>query len=229
MPQRPPLAWLDGEGWIVLVGGGDLCRGEGDEIIGHLLGRVNLDRPFIVLIAEGEEKEAEAILDAYTVLGGPGGYALALRGEDDECLHRPDLLDLITEAGLLHLGGEDGLRLTRALRRSPALGRIVAAFATLQGLTIVGWGGGARALGAWAADPARRGPSWHGLDFVHNTLIVPHFSGTEAHPELQRLFEYHPTALGLGIPDRVALALGPRGEVEQWGEQTITAVVKMRP
>ncbi len=228
MPQRPPLAWLDGEGWIVLIGGGDPGRGDLDEPFGHILNRINLDRPVIVLMAEGSESRATEVLDAYTALGGPGGYAMALQSVEDERLARPDFLDLISEAGLLHLGGEDALRLTRALRRSPALGRIVAAFATLQGLTLVGCAGGARALGAWAGDPARPGPAHHGLDFVHNTLIVPHFTQTEAHPELRTLLRHHPHALGLGLPDRTALALGPRGDVERWGEGEITAVVKMQ-
>ncbi len=226
MPQRPPLAWADGEGWIVLVGGGDRRHGEVDEITAHILSRVNLDRPILVLLAEGSETEAAEILDHYTASGGPGGYTLVLESVEDERLHRPDFLDLIAEAGLLHLEG-DPVRLTQALRRSPALGRIVAAFATMQGLTLVGFGGGARALGAWAGSPARDTLSDRGLNFVHQTLIVPHFTGTEAHPDLRTLLAHHPQALGLGLPDGSALALGPRGEVESWGEAAITAVVKM--
>jgi hypothetical protein len=31
--------------------------------------------------------------------------------------------------------------------------------------------------------------------------------------------------LGLGVPDGTALALGPQGQVEMWGESHVTAVV----
>ncbi len=226
MPQRPPLAWADGVGWIVLIGGGDRRRSELDAITAHILSRVNLDRPILVLLAKGSETLALDILDHYTALGGPGGYTLTLESVEDERLHHADFLDLIAEAGLLHLEG-DPLLLTQALRRSPALERIVIAYASLQGLTLVGFGGGARALGAWAGDPARDTLADRGLNFVHQTLIVPHFTSTEEHPDLRTLLTHHPQALGLGLPDGSALALGPRGEVESWGETEITAIVKM--
>ncbi len=228
MPQRPPLAWADGEGWIVLIGGGDRHSEEMDAITAHILSRVNLDRPILVILAGGNETEAAETLDHYTALGGPGGYTLALKRVESSPLASQEVLDLIAEAGLLHLEGDPRL-LTQALRRSPALGRIVVAFASMQGLTLVGFGGGARALGAWAGSPARDTLAERGLNFVHQTLIVPHFTTTEAHPDLRDLLTHHPGALGLGLPDGSALALGPRGEVESWGDKTITAVVKMPP
>ena len=78
MPQQGPLRWLDGEGWLVLLGGGDWRRGETDAVDVRLLSVANLDRPMIVLTGGGSPREAEAILDHYTQMGGPGGLSFAL-------------------------------------------------------------------------------------------------------------------------------------------------------
>nr|HID13647.1 hypothetical protein [Anaerolineae bacterium] len=61
---------------------------------------------------------------------------------------------LLTEAGLIYVGGGDTLRLVRALRGSPALAGIAEAFA--RRAVIVGMSAGAAAMGAWVAD--RDGP-----------------------------------------------------------------------
>jgi hypothetical protein len=225
MPQQGPLRWLDGEGWLVLLGGGDWRSGETDQVDAQLLSVANLDRPMIVLTAEGSAANADAILEHYSLLGGPGGEAFSLGTITRDQLLSQEFLLLLQEAGILYLGGENPLPLSGNLVSTEALAHIVEGFSTLQGLTLIGSGAGATALGRWVFSPQ---PPYHqaiGLGFVLNAVIAPHFAGTENSPILRALPQIGENLLGLGIPDGVALALGPGGQVETWGEGRVTAVV----
>jgi hypothetical protein len=227
MPQKGPVRWLDGEGWLVLLGGGDWRRGETDQVDAQLLSVANLDRPMIILTGGGRSSEAEAILDHYTQMGGPGGQAFALSefASSHGQLDTPEALTLIQEAGIIYLGGEDPFTLVTHLHESLALRRIVEGYSTLQGLTLIGAGAGAAALGRWVFTPEPPHQQAMGLGFVMNAVVVPHFTTTENSPILRALPQIGDDLLGLGIPDRTALALGPQEQLELWGEGQITAVV----
>lgn len=222
MGTQGPLRWLDGEGWLVALGGGDWRRGETDIVDAQVLSIANLDRPMVVLFSDGTRQEAEGVLEHYTLLGGPSGAAFTLRDMSRSQLQAPDLLDLLAEAGILYLGGDNPLPLVRNLYQTKAFQYIVAGYTTLQGLIIVGAGGGAAALGAWVA------PQVRGLGFLMNALIVPHFTRTEDTHLRETLPEFGPNLLGLGIPDGAALALGPRSQVDTWGVGSVTAVVNLQ-
>ena len=228
MPQQGPLRWLDGEGWLVLLGGGEWRRGETDQVDALLLSVANLDRPMVVLTAEGSAAVADRILEHYTSLGGPGGEAFSLGTMTRDQLQAEEFKLLLQEAGILYLGGENPLSLANNLVNTDALITIVEGFSTLQGLTLIGSGAGAAALGRWIFTPQ---PPYHqalGLGFVMNAVIAPHFAGTEHSPVLRALPHIDENLLGLGIPDGVALALGPLGQVETWGEGQVTAVISAR-
>ncbi len=107
MPQQGPLRWLDGEGWLVLLGGGDWLRGETDAVDAQLLSVANLDRPMVVLTAEGNQATADGILEHYTALGGPGGESFSLGAITRDQLQTQEFLQLLQEAGILYLGGEN--------------------------------------------------------------------------------------------------------------------------
>jgi cyanophycinase len=226
MPQRGGLEWVEGSGWIVLAGGGSIARGELDLITARVLTLANLDRPLVVLHAGGDGEEAEALVDHYTALGGPGGEAFVVSEMSRSQLDDPDFLALLTEAGILHLSGANPRALTRTLHNTQALKRIVLGFATLQGLMIVGSGGGAAALGAWVTPPQQPAEEAPGLNFVRTAIVAPHFTRTEEAEALHRLLHKRPGFIGLGIPDGTALGLGPEGEVETWGVGEVTAVVR---
>ncbi len=229
MPQQGPLRWLDGEGWLVLMGGGDWRQGETDRVDAQVLSVANLDRPIVVILSEGSRREAEELLEHYTLLGGPVGEAFVLSEMTREQLSNPRLLTLLEEAGTLYLGGDNPLPLVRTLFNTPAFERIVRGFTTMQALTIVGAAGGAAALGAWMTGPAPHFQQARGLSVVFDAVVVPHFTRTEETPILQDLLQAAPSLLGLGIPDGTALALGPKAQVETWGQEQVTAVVKAEP
>lgn len=226
MPQQGPLRWLDGYGWLVLLGGAGQTSAA-DAITARVLALANLDRPVVALSAGAGQ--AEAALEQYAQLGGPGGEAFDLSqmtaAQVAAQLEAPRFLDLLSEAGILYLGGPDPIPLVRALHQTSALLRIVKGYSTLQGLIVVGAEGGAAALGAWAVGPP---PDWYiaiGLGFLPQTVIVPHFTRTAESPVLTQLGQLGPRVLGLGIPADAALALGPEGQVETWGAGEVTAVL----
>jgi hypothetical protein len=224
MTNQGPLHWLSGRGWLVLSGGGNWHQGETDTIDAHVLGLANLDRPIVALFSEGTPEEAEEILEHYTLLGGPTGEAFSLSTMTDQDLQDSSFTALLEEAGILYLGGENPTQLVRRLRNTQALKFIVRGFATVQGLILVGAGGAAAALGTWLA-LSHPGEIARGFGFLRNAIVAPHFTQTEEAPLLHDLLSAHPNQLGLGIPEGTALALGPQGEVQTWGEGQVTAVV----
>lgn len=225
MPIQGPLHWLDGEGWLVLLGGGDWRNGSTDQADAQLLSVANLDRPMLILMAEGSRTAAEETLEHFTTLGGPGGEAYTLETLTRDYLETPGFLTLLMEAGILYLGGENPLPLVNTLVNTEAFRQIVEGYSTLQGLTIVGAAAGAAALGHWVFTSRPPYQQVLGLGFVMNTVVVPHFTRTEDSPILRALPKLGDSLLGLGVPDGTALALGPNGQVEMWGEGQVTAVV----
>ena len=226
MPTQGPLNWLDGEGWLILAGGGDWKSGITDEVDTQLLSIANLDRPMVVLFSDGSRVEADAFLDHYTELGGPGGEAYTLDAMTRDQLQAPDFLSLIEEAGVLCLGGHNPIPLVQNLYNSPALQQIILGYTTLQALTLIGVDAGAAALAQWAFGPAPNYPQAMGLGWLSHAVVVPNFTRTEDSPILRQLPKVAPDVLGLGIPVGTALALGPFGQVETWGIGEITAVIK---
>ncbi len=226
MPQRGPLQWVDGEGWLILSGGGDWESGETDAVDAHILSIANLDRPMIILLSEGEREFGHRLLDHYTTLGGPGGEVMMLDGPQRQILHEPRFMTLLAEAGILYLGGDEPWILTRSLQNTVALAQILKGYGTLQGLLIVGADAGAMALGAWVTRAGREDALIPGLGLVRSAIIAPQFTTTQETPALRAQLRQHPGFVGLGIPRGAALALGPQGQVEIWGQGEITAVIQ---
>jgi hypothetical protein len=226
MPTQGPLSWMDGEGWLVLSGGGDWQSGETEQVDTQLLSIANLDRPMIVMLSDGSRIQADAVLDYYTGLGGPGGEAFSFTNLSREQLQAPYLLSLIEEAGILYLGGSNPLPLVQNLRHTTALQQILRGYTTLQALTLFGVGAGAAALARWTFGPDPQYLQVEGLELLYNAVVVPHFTRTEDSPILRQMPKVAPDVLGLGIPGGCALALGPMGQVESWGTGNVTAVIK---
>jgi cyanophycinase len=220
--QAGPLRWRTGAGWLLVTGGGAWQKGETGAVDAAALGWTSPDRPIAILpTGGGSTAEGEALLEYYADLGGPNGYIVPIF--DAASAHQRENCQLLREAGLIHIGdGPDILRLARTLRESPALQALAYAFET--GAVVVGAGIGAAALGAWVASDASIGAE-PGLGWLPGAIIEPHFRGTETAIELRRLLQAQPNCLGLGIPEGIALALGPEGQVETVGDGEITVVI----
>ncbi len=219
MTRGGPLEWLTGAGWLVLVGGGDFRLGETAEIDDRLLARADFSQPVAFVSADVRSLSGgQELLDYYASLGGPQGYVVPILDAADA--RRGENRRLLAEAGLILLGGEDGASLAQVLQGSLALGGMVEAF--VGGALVVGMGAGAAPLGEWVIVAGTTAPGWGWVDGV---AVVPHFAGTAAEPDLQMALRTRRDLGGLGIPERTALALGPAGQVETWGEGEVTVVV----
>ena len=223
MTQAGPLRWRTGAGWLVLAGGGDWRAHQTGAVDSAALGWAILDRPVAVLpAAGGSTAEGEALLDYYGELGGPSGYIVPIFSAADA--HHAANAQLLSEAGLIYIGdGPDVLGLVRALQGSVALEAMIQAFE--DGAAIVGMGAGAIALGAHVADHKRPTQTEAGWGWLQGVVVEPHFTATESAARLRAMLNAHPDCLGLGIPDGVALALGPDGRVETVGEKGQVTVV----
>lgn len=223
MTQAGPLRWRTGAGWLVLAGGGTWEDGGTGAIDAAALGWADLDRPLAVLLTAGGSTAAgEALLEYYADLGGPGGDVIPIFDATDA--QQPEYCQLLERAGLIYIAdGPNTAHLVQALYASPALEAMAQAFA--YGAIVVGLGAGATALGAWYADPDHLEQIAPGWGWLPDAIVEPHFSASEPVIRLRALVKAHPTCLGLGIPDQVALALGPDGRVETLGEGQITVVL----
>lgn len=237
LTRAGPIQWRSGTGWLILSGGGHVEAAgtgasvkigeEASDIQAAALGWADLDRPLAVLPAAGTSTpRAEAVVNTYTDLGAPSGYVVPVF--DAVGAQLAENCDLLRDAGVIHIcDGPDTVALVRILRASPAMEAVIQAFE--HAAVIVGAGAGAEAFGARIADretspgtPPRPEPGW---GWLHNVIVTPHFKGAEGAHRLRNLLDQEPNCLGLGIPDRAALGLGPSGEVETLGSGQITVVV----
>ncbi len=225
MTRAGPLQWLTGGGWLVLVGNGD----PSEELAEHLLARADFSRPIGFLPAAGSDPAAgERLLEECAALGGPSGYVVPVFTPADA--EEEENRGLLADAGIIFIGDGDPMLLTRTLAGTLALRGMMEAF--VRGALIVGLGAGAVPLGEQVISletPAEgRSVEWAaipGWGWIRGTVIVPHFPGATHSPRLRALLHTWPGLLGIGIPEGTALALGPNGEVESWGNGEITVIV----
>lgn len=217
MGQRGPLRWLDGSGWLVLVGGNDWRGGRTGAIDPHILNLANLDRPLVVLSDTSPSTELESFVDYLVGCGAGFGSAYSLA----ECgVHAPELLEDVADAGVLYVLSEHPVRLVRQLRHSSLLERITEGYASEQGLIVVGYGAAAACFGAqvWQGKQVEEGLRW--LDSI---VVQPHY---EVQAEtLRALARQNTGVVGLGIPSDTAIAFGPHNDVLTWGAGEVTAVI----
>ncbi len=222
MTRAGPLRWATGAGWLILVGGAAGPEGIAPEVDERLLALADFSRPLAFLpTASGSLEAGEPLLDLYASLGGPRGYVVPI-------LSPVDALDeengeMLAEAGVILLGDGDGLALARALRNSLALERMAEAF--VRGALIVGIGAGAAPLGTWTVAAGAPTGGEEGWGWIANAVVVPRFAGSAQAQDLQAALRMRPGLVGIGIPEGVALALGPEGQVETWGQGEVTVVV----
>lgn len=188
----------------------------------EILACIDPTRPAVLLpTASGSPARAEAVLARYERRGGPHGVVLSVLDRDDAL--RPEIQEIVSAAGLIYLADGDPLRLAQVMRGSATLEGMAQAFAS--GAVVVGEGGSAAAFGAWVVSETAPSDGQDGLGWVQDSVIVPRFGGAARAPALQDALRVRAGLVGIGLPPATALALGPAGEVETWGEGEVTVVV----
>ncbi len=207
MSTATPFNWLETNGWLVLSGAPDALG----EIRARALSRYDGSSAiaYISLAAD----LGDALMDDMAELGAPSGYLVDL----DECDNN-EIYERLSAAGMIvieadfnaeSLGGLVSQTISSALKAALERGALILferAAASIAGERRL------NACGEWTA----------GLNFIQNALISP---SAERDPEGDL-----PRGDCCALPDvpiidfalGAALALGPGGQIETWGDGEVT-------
>lgn len=209
MASKAALQWLDGRGWLVLAG-----RTPGtDAIRARVLSIAAADGGVAYVATQGGGAAIDQMIADMESLGAPSGYLVDVLSEDDQVIH-----DKLADAGIVVVGADDSAINVRSALLGAAIDGIRVAYE--NGAVVLAEGPAAMAFGAWVAAPD--GLIQTGLEWLQGALIVPGISSVSETPEAQKVMRMKPSALAIGVGLEAALALGPDGEVEAWGDQQVT-------
>ena len=209
MPARAAISWLEARGWLVLAG-----SVHGSEAVrARALAVAAADGGVAVLACAGENKAVELLLNDFEDLGAQSGYIVDAFVEDDETLR-----SRLAEAGIVVVGAE----LDAGLVQGALTGAISEGIrmAWQQGALVLLEGSAAMSAGSWVLQEAESCDS--GLGWLPGAIVLPGVTDVGSSPVASALLAEAPAAVALGIGPQSALALGPDGELEIWGEQQVS-------
>ncbi len=206
--MTPPQSFFvrpAGGGWLILCGGS-----ADDATLARAAALIQEAGPLVLLVPAASDREAaEArLIECSTVCGIPGEI-LTLNGETATA-------ERLGEASLVVLPDSvDARELVAALEESGSGEELLSTLE--EGAVVVAEGRSAEALGeVIEADPPAVGSGW-----LRQAVIQPGFVVGTPCPVLGK----RPKLFRLGLGEHAALALGPQGEVEVWGEPAPTVTL----
>lgn len=209
MTQNNVFRWLDGRGWLVLSGGAE----SGGEVRAQVISRSSADGG-VAYISLGEA--AERVLDDMEDLGAPSGYIVDVLSEDDETVQAR-----LSEAGIIVVEAADSLMVARSALLGAAVDGMKAAFQ--NGAIILVEGLSASVFAEWVV--LDDGKVVAGLEWLSGAAVLPGVTAVSQSAQARGLLDDQTSAVAVGIGAGSALALGPNGEVETWGQKQITVVL----
>ncbi len=192
-----------------------LAGGENSSEISALsLGRLAADGGIAYVMFGGQHQEAvEQILADMDDLGSPPGYLVDVMTEDDETIrHR------LGDAGMIVISGGESVDQLRNGLLGAAIEGIKTAFE--NGAIVLAQGLSVMLFGNWVI--LNNGEYASGLEWLENGLILPAVTSIANDPQAKNLLALEPAAIAAGIGVDSALALGPNGELEIWGDREVT-------
>lgn len=213
-----------GGGWIVLIGGGEFSFGETREIDEFLVSKLTAPNRRIAFLPTASGSHEYAIhLGKYFAGLDPGIELINVPVYRPRDARRGKNLDLIRSASLIYLGGGVTNLLLHTIRRSPAEQAMTVAMD--RGATLAAIGAAAAALGQFARDMQRPGAAIPGLEWLPGMVVEAGFDPSRD-TELRRLMSVPEVTLGLGIPPRTGVAIGPDGSGQVLGGGSVALVRK---
>lgn len=211
MPQQHIFRWRAGGGWLVLSGGGPSDSDEGSSIIAHMLGHTHSLGPIAYIWAANDPDTADAEMDLLRDLGARTGYLVDIVTEEDDLLFTQ-----LGEAGVIILGDGPNTQTLYDALPGVVLTSILGAFT--RGATVFAIGQSAALWGTvrLVDDTVQPGLAW-----LTSALILPGYTPDHA-DMLREGIIVSAASYGLGLGAGAAIAFGPRGEVEVWGNRAIT-------
>jgi hypothetical protein len=198
MPAANVFRWLDGRGWLIFSGG------ENDDIRASALNRTSADGALALF---GIGLASDQLLIDLEDMGAPAGYMVDPAADEDAVI-----LDKLIGAGLVFVTGAKSAREARANLIGAALEGMQTAYES--GAVILVEGEAIAAFGTWMIDGEVR----DGLEWVDGAALV---IGGEQEDGVIQLLQATPAAVVVGIKPGSALAFGPDGQIEIWGEREI--------
>ena len=198
MDSGIPFNWPEGAGWLILSGG----NSEAGIVRASVLTRAGIG-PIAYLSSADNHQAAQDTLEDMESLGAPSGYIVNPDREDPETV-----LDLLTEAGIIVLEEDPSAQSVVETLRGP-LDRVLG-IAHENGSVILAEGASSTAFGSWLLEETELLPA---LSWLEGVLI------TTGKPI--QLSDAPMTSLHLHIPGESAIALGPQGTMEIWGNPDV--------
>ncbi len=208
MARNNVLQWRDGRGWLILSGG-HLSE---SEIRAKAIGHVDADGG-VAYISFGGNAEAEILLSDMQDLGAPPGYLVDVLSEDDETIRAK-----LGEASLIVVSSTSNIADIRSALMGAAVEGMQTAFE--NGAVVLLEGNSAAVFGAWML--LETGEIRQGIGWLSQMFVLPGVTAVAQSEAGRTALAEEASALALGIGEGSALALGPDGEVEPWGEQQVT-------
>jgi len=208
MPSRSVFQWRDGRGWLVLSGGPDRAG----ELRAMALERASADGAVACVAINGIEA-ADRVLTDMQDLGALSGYLVDVAAEDDDTVRSK-----LAEAGMVVIeGGANAVEV-----RSALLGAAIEGIkkAHENGAVILAEGTSAVVFGEWVQQG--KGELGRGLEWLKGALII---LGADVSEKAKAALISEPKAIAVGLDVGAALAFGPDGEIERWGEKEITVLL----
>jgi hypothetical protein len=207
MASNNVLRWLDGQGWLILSGSPDASS----EVRAQAIGRAAADGGVAYASLGGDL--ADKVLSDMESLGSPAGFVVDLLTEDDETIRTK-----LYEAGIIVI--EAGKSVTDI--RSALLGAAVEGMRTAfeNGALVLAEGAAASVFGEWAVVDGERIVT--GLGWFKNAVVLADVTSAAESPSGKLVLAHHPNGIAVGLGKGSALALGPAGEVETWGNRQVT-------
>ena len=214
MPQLNVFRWQPGRGWIVLSGGGPPDSDDVQTVEARLLARTVSQGPIVYVWAANDPDSADRHMDSLRELGARTGYLVDILSETDE-----EVYAHLSEAGVIIIGDGPQQEALHDALSGVVLEAIRSAFS--HGATIYAIGLSAEQFGAHRVGEQDLAP---GIHWLEHAIVVSGYTPNMA-DGLHRVVRQMPHSFGLGIGHGAALALGPLGEVEVWGNAAVTVAL----
>jgi hypothetical protein len=209
---RNIFRWRAGNGWIVLSGGGPHDSDDNFAIEAGVLTHTVSQGPIAYIWAASDPETADRHMDSLRDLGARTGYLIDILTEEDDILYRQ-----LSEAGVIILGNGPHVAALRDALVGVAWRAIEESF--VRGATLYVVGQSTAVMGRYMIDGDAVSDS---AGWLADALIFPCYTPDQADELRDHVAQLPDGGYGIGIGEGSALALGPNGSVEVWGNAKIT-------
>ncbi|MCL4248941.1 MAG: hypothetical protein KJ065_12415 [Anaerolineae bacterium] len=210
MPSASIFRWRAGRGWLVLA-----PASTGDPDIRALaVARASADGSLAVAVLDGDLAAGDRRLDDLEELGAPSGYLVDVLTEDDATIETH-----LAETSICVLESDADVLTLKSSLMGAAMRGLETAFA--NGAIVLAAGTPARLFGRLLI-PDLDSPV-DGFGWLLGAIVAP--TVEDLSEQVRSTLQIYTELYAVGIGARTALALGPDGQVEIWGQRQIAVAL----